>query len=144
MWKFFSFTMNEKKVMIGMKFRHNLCQFLLTSLVVIRVLPEFSCRSISLLNYNFYIATRANFLGVFLKKPHRNWYISRQSKRQLAHMGPNYVSRKLVIWSSDVGHTKNKIFTIMSLVFSSSFRFDLFLLRLFFVCCLRSFSLNMY
>ena len=64
--------MNEKKVMIGMKFRQNLCQFLLTSIAVTRVLPEFSCRSISLLNYNFYIATRANFLGVFLKKPHRN------------------------------------------------------------------------
>ena len=50
-----------------MNFRQNLCQFLLTSVAVTRVLPEFSCRSISLLNYNFYIATRANFLGVFKK-----------------------------------------------------------------------------
>ena len=51
-----------------MKFRQNLCQFLLTSLAVTRVLPEFSCRSISLLNYNFYITTRPNFLGVLEKR----------------------------------------------------------------------------
>ena len=63
--KVFFFYDEGKKVRIGMNFRQNLCQFLLTSVAVTRVLPEFSCRSISLLNYNFYITTRANFLGVF-------------------------------------------------------------------------------
>ena len=66
--KVFFFYDQWKKIMIGMKFRQNLCYFLFSSLAVTRVLPEFSSRSISLLNYNFYITTRPNFLGVLEKR----------------------------------------------------------------------------
>ena len=45
------------------------------------------------LTYVFYIVVCAYSLGVFWKKPHPNWEISRKIIKQLAYMGLNDVNK---------------------------------------------------
>ena len=64
-------------------------------IAVTGVLCEFSYKFDIFLTYIFYIVLCAYSLGVFTKKPHQNWEISRKIIQQLAYIGQNDVNKNI-------------------------------------------------